>query len=154
VIGESCTMPVAECLWLMRSRLDDVIASVFERYHALRYRPFTFLAQREEVIASSAKRAKVTHTLLKDFKILPKFILRPKVVESRDGDLKLGLFIEVGMRYEANASLEDLQRTGLDLSGLFVVRREVQQGQRRFAGRIDRVENGMVLALLNFEWVM
>jgi hypothetical protein len=144
VTGDSRTMPVGECLWLMRARLDDVIASVFERYHALRYRPFTFLAQREEIIGSAAKRANVPNDLLNGFRIFPKFKLHAKVVEARDGDLKLGLFIEVGMRYEANASLEDLQGAGVDLSGLFVVRREVQPGQRRFAGRLDRVENGTV----------
>jgi hypothetical protein len=55
VTGQSRDMPARDCLWLLRARLDDVIGSVFERYTALRSRPFTFLAQREEVVASAAK---------------------------------------------------------------------------------------------------
>jgi hypothetical protein len=80
---------------------------------------------------------------LDGFKILPKFVLHSKVIEPRDGDVKLGLFIEVGMRYEVDAGLDDLQRAGVELSGLYLVYREVEQGKRRFAGRLDRLDGGM-----------
>ena len=48
------------------------------------------------------------------------------------------------MRYEIEADLDDLQNGGVDLRGLYVIRRKVEPGQRRFAGRINQVCNGTV----------
>ena len=42
--------------WLLRARIDDVIEIVFDRYTALRHRPFTFLSQRDEIVAEAAKK--------------------------------------------------------------------------------------------------
>ena len=39
--GSPRTVPFRECVWLLRARVDDVIETVFDRYQALRYRPFT-----------------------------------------------------------------------------------------------------------------
>jgi hypothetical protein len=138
------TTSTRDCIWLLRARLDDVIASVFEKYAALRYRPFAFLAQKEEIVATAASRAEVTHPLLSGFKIVPKFTLHAKIVEPRDGELKLGLFVEVGMRHEINADLSALEAAGVNLSGLYVLRREIKEGERRLAGRIDRLDRDKV----------
>lgn len=142
--GVPRNVKVHEHPWLFRARLDDVIASVFDRYAALRYRPFTFLAQRDELIATAAKKARLRHSLLTDFKILPKFSLSAKIIEPRDGDIGLGLFVTLGMRHEINAELEALQDAGVDLFGLYVIRRNASVGQRQLVGRVERLEEEIV----------
>jgi hypothetical protein len=142
--GVPARLKVNEHPWLLRARIDDVIETIFVRYTALRHRPFTFLSQHDEIIADAAKRAGVSHSLLSDFRIVPKFSLHAKVIEPTDGQTRIGLFVTLGMRYEANADLKELEEAGVDLSGLYVVRREVQPGQRRLVGRIGRLADGKV----------
>lgn len=50
ISGDRRQIPTHECVWLLRARVDDIIETVFDRYHAHRYRPFTILAQRDEVV--------------------------------------------------------------------------------------------------------
>ena len=83
-------LKVNEHPWLLRARIDDVIEIVFDRYTALRHRPFTFLSQRDEIIAEAAKKARLTHPLLADYQILPKFSLHAKVIEPAEGGTRGG----------------------------------------------------------------
>jgi hypothetical protein len=142
--GAPTRLKVNEHPWLLRARIDDVIEIVFDRYTALRHRPFTFLSQRDEIVAEAARKARLTHPLLADFQILPKFSLHAKVIEPAEGGTRLGLFVTLGTRYEANADIESLEKAGVDLSGLYVIRRDVPPGQRRLVGRIDHLAGGVV----------
>ncbi len=143
--GEQRRLKVAEHPWLIRSRIDDVIASIFSQYAALRLRPFSFLAQKQEIVEEAASAAGVSHPLLAGFRILPRFTLNAKVVEPREGEIRLGLFVTLGMRYEIGAELSALQNAGVDLRGLYVVRRRAQRGERRLMGRIERLDGERVL---------
>lgn len=145
VDGEQRRLKVAEHPWLIRSRIDDMISTVFTQYPALRQRPFSFLAQRDEIVAQAATAARVTHPLLSGFRILPRYTLNAKVIEPQDGEIRLGLFATLSMRYEISADLEALERAGLSLHGLYVVRRNAQRGERRLMGRIDRLDGDRVL---------
>jgi hypothetical protein len=49
------------------------------------------------------------------------------------------MFVNVGMYYDIEASLSDLRDANVDLTGMYVVRRQPEKGQRRFAGRVDRL---------------
>lgn len=113
---------MAEHPWPIRSRIDDVIATVFGQYPALRLRPFSFLAQKQEIVQEAATVARVSHPLLAAFRILPRFTLSAKVVEPRDGEVRLGLFVTLNMRHEILAELSALQQAGLDLRGNYELR--------------------------------
>lgn len=145
VIGSPERLKVAEHPWLLRARLDEVIESVFERYAAIRLRPFSFLSRREEIVSTAAAKIRVSHPLLSGFLILPKFTLSAKVIELRDGDSRIGLFVTLGMRYEIEADLIALHKAGVDLAGLYVVWRKPQLGQRRLVGRIQTLNESVVL---------
>lgn len=144
ISGRPQRLKVAEHPWLLRARLDDVIESVFEKYAAIRLRPFSFLSRREEIVSTAAEKIRVNHPLLPSFLILPKFTLSAKVVELRDGDSRIGLFVTLGMRYEIEADLIALHKAGVDLSGLYAVWRKPQPGQRRLVGRIQTLNEGVV----------
>lgn len=125
--------------WLLRSRLDDTIGAALPKYKALRERPFTFLAQLSQIVDTAAEKAGVSHTLLKGFNVTPRFALNTKIYEPVDGDPKIGIFITVDMRYDIDASLEDMEKSGVNLTGMYVVKRNPVAGERRLAGRIKNI---------------
>jgi hypothetical protein len=65
--GQPMHLEVREHPWLLRARLDDALPAVFDRYPAHRHRPFSFLSQREELVATAAEKANVQHPLLGAF---------------------------------------------------------------------------------------
>jgi hypothetical protein len=105
VDGEPRTLRVADHPWLLRARLDDTIGSALPKYEPIRERPFTFLAQKAELIRQAAAVANVSHPLLGQFKVTPKFVLNSKIYEPIDGASKIGIFLTLGMRYEIDAPL-------------------------------------------------
>ena len=142
--GQPAQLDVHEHPWLLRARLDEAISTVFDRYPAHRHHPFSFLSQREELVATAAQRSDVQHPLLDGFRIVPRFTLNAKIIETKEGMAQIGIFVTLGMRYEIGADLAHLHEGGVDLKGLYVIRREVQPGQRRLVGRIDQVCNDTV----------
>lgn len=143
VDGEPQKVESERVPWLLRARLDDAIGAVL-KYKPIRVRPFTFLAQRAELIESAAASARIDHPLLQGFTVTPKFSLNPKTYEAADGTTNIGVFVTVGMSYDINAALDELQDAGVDIGGMFVVRRQPRQGERRLAGRIASLTQGIV----------
>ncbi len=143
VDGEQLTVPTSQYAWLFRARVDDVIGVALPKYQPIRRRPFTFLAQRTELIAPAAERARVSHPLVSQFSVIPRFVLSPKTFEPVDGQSKLGVFINVEMQFDIAAPLDDLQSANIDLIGLHVVRRKHEPGKRRLVGRIARIEDNV-----------
>src|SRR5438270_5195202 len=73
--GTPTQLEIAKHPWLLRARLEDAVSNVFDRYPAHRRRPFSFLAQKQELVGTAAKRARVTHPLLTGFRIIPRYTL-------------------------------------------------------------------------------
>jgi hypothetical protein len=143
VDGKQMTAPASEYRWLLRARVDDVIGVALPRYQPIRVRPFTFLAQRTELIGPAADAARVDHPLIDQFTVTPRFVLSAKTFEPVDGQSKLGVFINVEMQFDIAAQLTELQAANVDLNGLHVVRRQPEPGKRRLVGRISRVEGNV-----------
>jgi len=141
VKGKVQSLYVSEHPWLLRARLDDVIGQGVPRYDPIRARPFTFLAQKAELIETAAAAAGVSHPLLADFKVTPRFVLNAKIYEDSDGVPSLGIFVTVGMQHDIQAPLGDLQANGLDVTGMHVVRRIAEPGKRHHMGRIGDLKN-------------
>jgi hypothetical protein len=59
----------------------------------------------------------LSHPLLSDFHVTPKFSLNAKIYEPAQGGSQIGIFVTLGMSYEIEASLLDLQKAGIDLAG-------------------------------------
>ncbi len=144
VDGTLRPMRVADHPWLLRSRLEDAIGSALPRYEPVRERPFTFLAQRAELIKSAAASARIDHPLLHHFKVTPKFALNAKIYELADGRPAVGLFVTVGMRFDIDATISELALAGVDVTGMYVVRRQPIPGERRLVGRIGSLDRQTV----------
>jgi len=63
VDGSPRTLRTSQHPWLLRSRLDDAIGEALPKYEPIRERPFTFLAQKSELIK---KAAAATNSRLED----------------------------------------------------------------------------------------
>ncbi|MBI1204955.1 MAG: hypothetical protein GC182_20830 [Rhodopseudomonas sp.] len=144
VEGDPKSIRVSEYAWLLRSRLDDAIGAALPKYNPVRQRPFTFLAQRSELIAQASQAAKISHPLLHHFRVTPKFALNSKTYEPSDGASAVGVFVTLGMRYDIDAPLSELQAAGVSLAGMYVVRKDPAPGERRLAGRIHDINGGQV----------
>ncbi|MDA8219825.1 MAG: Piwi domain-containing protein, partial [Dehalococcoidales bacterium] len=142
--GEAVTVITGEHLRLLAARIADVLPHQFPQYETFRRRPFTFLSLKDELVEKVGAKIKAPSSLLTRFKIRPKFELDARLVESRDGDAFVGLFMQIQMRWEVLASLAELTQAGVSLGGLYVVRREPEPDQRRAVGRVDQVKGQMV----------
>ena len=94
---------------LFRSRIDDAIGDVFAQYRPIRRRPFTFLAQKAELIGPAGAAARVAHPLLSSFKVTPRFAVGAKLYEPANASVAVGIFVGVGMHHDIDAPLADLR---------------------------------------------
>ncbi|MCP1830713.1 hypothetical protein J2R76_007413 [Bradyrhizobium sp. USDA 4532] len=143
VDGQQLSARTSQYGWFLRARIDDVIGLALPKYQAIRQRPFTFLAQRTELIGPAANAARIDHPLIDQFTVIPRFVLSAKTFEPTEGQSKLGIFINVEMQFDISAPLNELQKANVDLIGLHVVRRQLEPGKRRLVGRIARVEGSV-----------
>jgi len=132
--------------WLLRARLEDAVADVFEAYEPFRQRPFSFLAQKSELVGEAADIARINPRLLSGLTVTPRYELSAKIYEPADGDIRIGVFVTIRMRYDIDSHLPELQSHGVSLSGLHVVRRNPKAGEKRHLGRIGSI-SGPTLTL-------
>jgi len=151
VQGRTVELETSRHPWLLRSRIEDALDEAIPSYEAIQKRPFAFLAQRSELLDLAARAMGIEHSLLSNFRISPKFVLNTKIFEDADGNTRIGIFVTIGMRYEIDAWLEDLVASKVDVSGMYVVRREPQPGERRLVGRIRRLDEKWAHLLENAE---
>jgi len=106
-------------------------------------RPFSFFAGKD-LVQRIIGQMKNVPPIVSSFKIRPKYEFDTKIIEIVDDLPFVGIFLEARMRWEINASLEDLNEAGVDLHGLYVVLREPEPGQRRLVGRVAEISGGKV----------
>jgi hypothetical protein len=151
--GKPVELKCDEHLQLLADRINSVLPDIFYQYSIFRFKPFTFLAQKEELVSSIATKIKDLPSLISAFKIKPKFALEAKLVELRQEETFIGLFLRLETRWEILASLSDLQNAGVNLQDLYVVRRQPQPGQRRLVGKISHICERTVNLLESFDGI-
>lgn len=144
LFGEKVTLPCNECLWLIAARIADILPKIFSKHYILRYKPFTFLSLNKEIVSLISNQISGLPPEISKFKIIPKCELHTKLIEFQDGELSIGLFMDIWTRWTIEASLEELQQLGIDLKGLYVVRRATLPKQRRLVGKIESITAGIV----------
>jgi hypothetical protein len=131
-------------LHVLTARITARLPSCFPQYEAFSQRPFAFLGRKDEFVSKITETWKNVPPLLKHFEIRPRFELDPRIIELRDGETTIALFLAVSTRWHCFAPLQDLDKAGIDLAGLHVIRREPVPGQRRLVGRIQSVDGEVV----------
>jgi hypothetical protein len=127
-----------EGLDFARARLDAALPALLPAYEPQRVRPFQFLAQKSEFVSAITSEWAVP-SAVRAFSIRPRFQLEAKTIELAENRLQVVVTLDVGMQWNIDASLRELHRLKVPLDGLYVIRRDVLQGERRLVGRIGRV---------------
>jgi Piwi domain len=142
-------------LQLLANRISYLLPTIFRGYKPLKRKPFIFLAQKveKELISGITRKNEDLPEIISSFKIFPKYILEPKIFALRNDEAALGLFLRLKTSWQIQASLSSLQREGIDLQNLYVVRRYREHGQRRLVGRIDRLVSDVVYLSESFDQV-
>lgn len=140
-------------LKLINRKITEILPEVFPQYSPFRQRPFTVLSQKKELISAISKKLNNPSGLLSAFTITPKLTIESKTVELRPDELFIGLFLKVSTCWEIKALLSVLHKEGVDLKGLYVVRRYSEPRKRRLVGKIDSFSNGLVYLSESFDGI-
>ncbi len=151
--GEQRSLKCAEHLKVLIARIHEVLPEKFPQYEAFRRRPFTFRGKKEEMVEAIRTVVKGLPPVVGGFKIHPKFELDARLIELREGALEVGLFLVVSTSWVISASLDELIAAGVNVEGLYVVRRNPEPEQRRLAGRIRQVTGQKVFLSESFDGV-
>ena len=150
-IGTPQTLRCDEHLSLLAALVDRILPTKFPQYEAFRRRPFAFAGKKEEIVSIIAKRLRQPPQLLKYFTIRPTFTLEAKIIEPTPNTTSIGLFLTVSTKWEITADLTALNNAGVDLSGLYVVRRNTNPDERRLVGQIKGVEDPVVTLAASYD---
>lgn len=142
--GQPIDLTCNEHLQLLTSRIGSLLPGVFSSYTPLKRKPFTFLAQKKELISIVINNIKGCPDIVKNFKIFPKYILEPKIFSLHDDEVGVGLFLCLKTNWQIQASLSSLQNEGVELQNLYVVRRHYAPDQTRLVGRIERLSQQII----------
>lgn len=151
--GQSEELNCNDHLQVLTSRISNLLPEIFSKYEPLKLKPFTFLAQRKELISVVTNTIKDLPDIISSFKIIPKYILEPKIFELHHDEPGIGLFLRLKTNWQILAPLSTLQNEGVELQDLYVVRRRRTPGQRRLVGRIERLSKQVVYLSESFEQV-
>lgn len=138
-------------LQLLTSRIGNLLPEVFSRYEPLKRKPFTFLAQKKELISTVVNNIENLPDIVNTFKVFPKYILEPKIFALHNDEANIGLFLRLKTNWQIQASLSSLQNEGVELQNLYVVRRYYFPGKRRLVGRIERLSQQTVYLSESFD---
>jgi hypothetical protein len=141
--GDRTDRKVDESLSFVRWLIAEALPEAFPKYEPARLHPFTFIGTQRDLVAEAAAELRLDETLT-GFTIRPRYGLHPKVVSFRGSDACIGLFVDIGTRWEVERELAELVQAGVDLRGMYVVHRTPMPGERRLVGRIDRVSGTSV----------
>lgn len=137
--AELVELEVSESLRLLARLVTDALVRRFPTYEPLRQKPFVFLGRKLELMQDVGRALGLDHPLLGQFRVWPKYSLDGRVVEVRDDSPFVGITVDLATRWEITAGLQELTRSGVDLAGLYVLRRSPDPDQRRLVGRIASV---------------
>ncbi len=135
-----------EGLALLAARTAEQLQAFLPKYIPLpgRGRGFRFVAQNTELVAEITKDWGEVPALLADFEIRPRFNLETRLIELQEQALRAVVVVDISMRWDIRAELDALAQSGVNLEGLYVVRREPLPGQRSLLGQVGRIDSGKI----------
>ena len=131
-------------LRLLARLITDALARRFPKYDPIQEHPFRFLSRKVELMSELSSSLGLTHPLLDGFEIRPKFTFDPRIIEMQHDSAHIGIAVDLATHWAIAADLDALVHAGVDLTGLYVVRRDPLPHQRRLVGRVASVGAGRV----------
>jgi hypothetical protein len=138
-------------LGLLAARINERLPEKFPKYDALQRRPFAFLGKKDELVSRCTQDWTNVPPLLAAFTIRPRLELDARLYELRDGETRVGLFVSASTKWSILATPSDLQRAGVELRGLHVVRKAPGPEERRLVGEIDSLRGSTIVLSRAFD---
>lgn len=129
---------------LLARLVTDALARRFPSYEPIQAHPFTFLSHKVELVGEVSTSLGLKNPLLSDFKIHPKYVFDTRIIQVPNKAPFVAIVVDLATHWAITADLDALVEAGIDVSGLYVVRRDPDPGQRRLVGRIASVESGRI----------
>ena len=133
-----------ESLQLLARLVTDALARRFPSYDPIQQHPFRFLSHNVELMSELTSSLGLTHPLLDGFEIHPKYTFDPRIIEMQHGSAHIAIAVALATHWAIEADLDALVHAGVDLRGLYVVRRNPLPHQRRLVGRVASAGAGRV----------
>lgn len=142
-----------EGLALLSARTSDQLRDFLPQYPSLpgRGRGFRFVAKNRELVQQVTEGWNGVPELLKKFEIRPRFNCETRLIELQDQALQALLLVDISMRWGIEADVTTLARAGIELAGIYVVRRQPAPGERGLLGQIERVDGEKVYLSESYE---
>ena len=131
-------------LQLLARLVTDALARRFPSYEPIQQHPFRFLSHHVEMMGELSTSLGLTHPLLDGFEIHPKYTFDPRIIEMQRGSAHIAIAVDLATHWAITADLDALVHAGVDLRGLYVVRRNPLPHQRRLVGRVASAGAGRV----------
>ena len=137
-------LEVNRSLRLLARLVEDALVRRFPRYEPTREHPFTFLGHQGEIMGGLSQSLGLKHPLLAEFEIWPKYTFDARIIEVQHGSPFIAIAVDLATRWRITADLDDLADAGVDITGLYVVRRDPEPAERRLVGRVASIGSGRI----------
>lgn len=143
--GEAQSVLVRQNLGILASRLKELVAAHFEGRDTVAGHDLSFLGK-EDLLHQALDQIRAPE-IAYGFSVRTRFDFEARIIDPDDaGDAFVALVVRSRTKWQADADIVALARAGVDLQGLYVVRRDVGNDESRVAGRVESFSDG-VLAL-------
>jgi hypothetical protein len=142
--GQPTRLRCADHLAFLVALIDTLLPIKFPAYETFRHRPFKFIGKRDELVGIISKQLRNPPDLLREFTIRPTFTLEAKIIEPAPDTTSIALFFRINTKWTITADPAALDRAGVDLAGLYVVRTDPKEDERRLVGQIKNIEGTTV----------
>jgi hypothetical protein len=135
-----------EGLSILAARSSEQLQDFLPQYVPLpgRKRGFQFVARNLELVSEISGAWAGVPSLLKKLEIRPRFNCETRLAEIAGRPLGAILVVDISMRWQIHAELEELMTAGVELSGLYAVRKDFVPGKKNLLGRIRRLHDGQI----------
>lgn len=141
--GERVIVDVQSHLGILARRLEELVSLHFSKKDTVDGRDLSFLGTDLLHEALDAIRAP---TLAYGFSVRTRFDFEARVLDPDENNgAFVGLVVRPRTKWQSEADLVELAEAGVDLHGLYVLRRAPQEAEHRVAGRIERLDGATVI---------
>lgn len=140
--GRPTSVPVQENLRILAARLKELVAAHFEDRDTVEGRDLSFLGK--DLLKDALDHVRAPDVAY-GFSVRTRFDFETRLVDPNAEGVFVALVLRQRTKWDADVDLLALESAGVDLQGLYVVRRERGEEEARVAGRIERLEGARVV---------
>ena len=141
---QTAVLETDQALRLLARLITNGLVRRFPSYEPIQEHPFRFLSHKVELVNELCSSLGLTHPLLGGFQIHPKYTFDTRIIEMECNSPFVAIVVSLATHWAITADIEELVDAGIELGGLYVVRRNPNPGERRLVGRVASTSSGRV----------